>query len=322
MFPVYFSVLCFGLYILLKKRHIKKIGLDWTVGIAMTIISTAFAAYCICYIPIKDFTAYAIGNNINEKMNDGVPGEFATQVIYTNIKTGKDKTFELMDPEWQDTTQWKWKETISTEIKRGRIASISSFNPEGDYENLTEAEKNNPIFKATIDQNISQYYLRYIAINSLQYGYTDTIDPMDYSVETYPDSAWKILARGDKLLDANKRFSVNHQQYLISVPNVILFAMLQTDKAYKGSMNKIKDLIEKANQNSVPVYILTASGKPEIAKLEKEFKLNAKYLTIDETELKIIVRSNPGMIMLKKGVVSGKWPGRSLPNWEDVKEIL
>lgn len=50
---------------------------------------------------------------------------------------------------------------------------------------------------------------------------------------------------------------------------------------------------------------------------------NAPYdfYTCDQTELKIVVRSNPGLLLLKEGEVLGKWPWRSLPDWEEVAAL-
>jgi hypothetical protein len=322
MFPVYFSVVCFALYLPLKKRYPKFLGPDWTIAIVMTITSTAFSIYTTMYIPIKDFTAYAVGNNLKEKMNDGIPSVYETKLIYTNKQTGKDKTFTLNDPEWQDTVKWKWKETINEEVKKGKLASISSFNPEGDYEQLTPEEKNHPALKSIIDKGIAEYYQRYVALKSLQYGHTDTIDPMDYDKSVYTDSLYQFLGQGEKILNPNKPFKVDHKQYLVETEKVILFTMLHTETANTGAMKKIKLLIAAAKKAGTPVFILTASGVKEQKELEKKFNLGARYLIMDETELKIVVRSNPGLIVLKKGVVAAKWAGRALPEWDDLKEKL
>ena len=45
------------------------------------------------------------------------------------------------------------------------------------------------------------------------------------------------------------------------------------------------------------------------------------FYTCDQTELKIVVRSNPGLVMLKGGVVVGKWPWRSLPSWDELAKL-
>ena len=38
----------------------------------------------------------------------------------------------------------------------------------------------------------------------------------------------------------------------------------------------------------------------------------------DQTELKIVVRSNPGIVWLKDGVVQQKWAWRDVPAWEEL----
>ena len=40
--------------------------------------------------------------------------------------------------------------------------------------------------------------------------------------------------------------------------------------------------------------------------------------TCDQTELKIVVRSNPGMVWIKDGEVQEKWSWRDTPEWNDI----
>jgi uncharacterized membrane protein YphA (DoxX/SURF4 family) len=49
-------------------------------------------------------------------------------------------------------------------------------------------------------------------------------------------------------------------------------------------------------------------------------KNNAPYefLTCDQTELKIVVRSNPGLVLLKDGIVIKKWSWRDIPSFNDL----
>ena len=41
-----------------------------------------------------------------------------------------------------------------------------------------------------------------------------------------------------------------------------------------------------------------------------------------EIEMKIIVRSNPGLVLLNRGTVVKKWAWRDVPAWEAVKGDL
>ena len=46
------------------------------------------------------------------------------------------------------------------------------------------------------------------------------------------------------------------------------------------------------------------------------------FLTCDQTELKIIIRSNPGLVLLQHGVVLGKWAGRDVPTPAEMSEFI
>ena len=44
--------------------------------------------------------------------------------------------------------------------------------------------------------------------------------------------------------------------------------------------------------------------------------------TIDGTTLKTMMRSNPGLMLLRKGTVIGKWPGTSLPDNATIEKLI
>ena len=48
--------------------------------------------------------------------------------------------------------------------------------------------------------------------------------------------------------------------------------------------------------------------------VKKEFNLDFDLLFCDETTLKTIVRSNPGILTLDKGTITGKWSWRQIEN--------
>ena len=59
---------------------------------------------------------------------------------------------------------------------------------------------------------------------------------------------------------------------------------------------------------------MSASTEADFQNIKSQFKLNFDLLFCDETTLKTIVRSNPGLVMLNKGTVVGKWAWRSVSN--------
>jgi hypothetical protein len=53
-----------------------------------------------------------------------------------------------------------------------------------------------------------------------------------------------------------------------------------------------------------------------------EMQLAAPYYFVDETILKTMVRSNPGVILMKDGTVKGKWHYNDTPDPETIGELL
>ncbi len=47
---------------------------------------------------------------------------------------------------------------------------------------------------------------------------------------------------------------------------------------------------------------------------------NIPYLNADDITLKTIIRSNPGVVLLKDGVIIKKWHSEKLPDFETIKK--
>ena len=69
-------------------------------------------------------------------------------------------------------------------------------------------------------------------------------------------------------------------------------------------------------------YGLTNVGYDDSETFRHEHQAPYDFLTCDQTELKIVVRSNPGLVLLKEGVVVQKWAWKDIPDYEDLKDNL
>jgi len=58
---------------------------------------------------------------------------------------------------------------------------------------------------------------------------------------------------------------------------------------------------------------LTASTSDQIEKTRQELNLPYDFSLADDITLKTIVRSNPGLLLIKDGTIVGKWAGRDMP---------
>ena len=95
----------------------------------------------------------------------------------------------------------------------------------------------------------------------------------------------------------------------------MLIVAYDLNKTNESSWLHIKEISDKALQNGYSVYSFSASTEEDYLKIKKKYNLEADLLFCDETTLKTIVRSNPGIVILNKGTITGKW------NWVDIDKV-
>lgn len=104
------------------------------------------------------------------------------------------------------------------------------------------------------------------------------------------------------------------EQFLAEENLIIVVAYNLNSTEYNGWPN-IKDKTDEALKKGYTVIGLSSSGAKEVNALKKNQKLNFDFYTSDETALKTIVRSNPGILKLKKGTIIQK------RHWNDTDDI-
>jgi capsule polysaccharide modification protein KpsS len=76
------------------------------------------------------------------------------------------------------------------------------------------------------------------------------------------------------------------------------------------------------NYNTRTIF-LTSNAPEQAQKFAKDHKLVSELFYADGVPLKTMVRSNPGIILLKNGTVVNKWHFHNMPKYEDlVKNYL
>lgn len=89
------------------------------------------------------------------------------------------------------------------------------------------------------------------------------------------------------------------------------------EQADDSQLDRINDLYEYADDRGYPFYCLTASGAKGIHRWQETTGAEYPFCQTDETVLRTIIRSNPGMLLLKNGKVIGKWSHNNLPVIEE-----
>ncbi len=79
------------------------------------------------------------------------------------------------------------------------------------------------------------------------------------------------------------------------------------------TVSKINDLAIYSLNNAIQFIGLTSSGTDEINEFKANHELAFEFYNTDEIQLKTIIRSNPGLVLIRKGTILDKWHFRDFP---------
>ncbi|WP_298782399.1 DoxX family protein [uncultured Polaribacter sp.] len=102
---------------------------------------------------------------------------------------------------------------------------------------------------------------------------------------------------------------------ILKMDKVMLVIAYSVDKSDLEGFTEIKKVSDKAIEKGYKVYGVSASFTDEIELTKSKYQLPFEFLFCDETTLKTMIRSNPGVIILNKGTVVEK------KSWGDADEI-
>lgn len=83
--------------------------------------------------------------------------------------------------------------------------------------------------------------------------------------------------------------------------------------------SEINDFYKLASQEKIPFMAFTASSPKEIDDFKHKHNALYDFATVDATVLKTMIRSNPGLILLKDANVIMNWHHNNYPSFSDVK---
>lgn len=89
-----------------------------------------------------------------------------------------------------------------------------------------------------------------------------------------------------------------------------LLIMYNLDKASAQGAKAAENIYQKYKNSTTRFYALTASSEDEIKTFRKEHAITYPFAKTDPITLKTIMRSNPGLVLLKNGEIKGKWSWR------------
>ena len=86
------------------------------------------------------------------------------------------------------------------------------------------------------------------------------------------------------------------------------------EQADDSQLDLINQVYEYAEDYEYPFYCLTASGEQGISRWRDQTGAEYPFCHTDDIVLKTVIRSNPGLLLLKDGVIIRKWSHNRLPD--------
>jgi hypothetical protein len=101
--------------------------------------------------------------------------------------------------------------------------------------------------------------------------------------------------------------------------NLLIHVSKDLDIGSGLGQEALNELAKSVNQEGWRVIGLTNAPYEQNELYRRDFDVPYPFYTCDQTELKIIIRSNPGLVWLENGVVRKKWSWRDVPSFEDLR---
>ena len=168
----------------------------------------------------------------------------------------------------------------------------------------------------------------------------------EFREENYPwnDSTWTFVDMKTHLVREGQKpkiedFAVESLHYdvttaswqsgsditdiVLSDPSyTFLMVAYSLEEMHMRYLNRFREVARYAAEKGDSFYLLTASDLDVVGKWERQQKTGFQFAHADERTLKTMIRSNPGLMLLKEGTVMGKWDDSKVPSTSKIEPII
>lgn len=169
--------------------------------------------------------------------------------------------------------------------------------------------------------------------STLIYRNKETGKEKEFTLENFPKGDdWAFVRQNSVLIQEGDRPVIKNFTLSDSEGNDVTEAFLQQE-GYKmlvicydisatvtRRIDEINTLQQKMEAAGIPVYGVTASGAQQVEAFRHRHQTAFPFWFSDETELKTIVRSNPGLVLFNGCTIVKKWHWRDVPSFTTLQE--
>ncbi|MBI1222577.1 MAG: DoxX family membrane protein [Bacteroidetes bacterium] len=145
---------------------------------------------------------------------------------------------------------------------------------------------------------------------------------------------YQMIDRKDKVIDPGRPakihdFHISNAQGddlthdILDEKNYSIFVIAYdlNDTRFR-SIKKFKNVVGPWQNAGYKIYAFTNSEPLEIENFRHEYQLPFPFYQLDRTALKSVIRSNPGFILMYKGIVVKRWSARNVPTMKDLEKAI
>ncbi len=282
-----------------------------TIGFCGLIIATALCAYnTFSDEPIVDFRPFKNGVNIREQKAAETKAAADQKILFWNLKNEKTgETLKLDDATYMANYETKYaadkgwktgeKDLSDPSVKRTKISDFMVFTPKD--EDITDSLLNEKgytflVLSGKVKSNSTKKTIEV----------TDSI----FRIDTL-----------NKVIDAQHPEITTRKTFEKMGTRQEVFRSYSFDADYRENFSKkINPVIEAAEKAGHKVAAILPTND---ARLIEDFRHAAQtaypFYYADEKLIKTMMRSNPGLFLLKDGQVVHKWHINKMPTFEEIK---
>lgn len=149
----------------------------------------------------------------------------------------------------------------------------------------------------------------------------------EFTADNYPDSTWTYLKARTVLKEEGYEPPIHDlliqslqtgEDITDSILNrkgyTFLLVAHRIEEADDSNIDLINEIYDYSVEHGYGFYALTASGEEDIALWADRTGAEYPFCEADDITLKTMIRSNPGLFLLKDGTILHKWSDGNLPD--------
>lgn len=149
----------------------------------------------------------------------------------------------------------------------------------------------------------------------------------EFALDNYPDSTWTFVEAKTVLKEKGYEPPIHDfaildlatgtditEQVLADSSYTFLMVAHRIEEADDSNIDLINEIYDYSVEHGYHFYVLTSSAQESIEEWCDRTGAEYPFCQMDDITLKTIIRSNPGLLLIKGGIILNKWSDNQLPD--------